>query len=104
MRFNFIVLASLSLAARLPTPTAEDKKRGEMTDEALYNHCITMGSRYGCSPDQEQNGQLCYPLCKDGYKGVGPVCWKGASSYGRGAGTRLIQKCPIGVPLSLKKA
>ncbi|CAF1038665.1 unnamed protein product [Rotaria sordida] len=26
------------------------------------------------SPDQD--GLLCYPLCRTGYNGVGPVCWK----------------------------
>merc|ERR1719486_261989 len=54
----------------------------------------------------EMDGALCYPQCKDGYDGVGPVCWEqcagneiddGATcriplitetkdSYGRGAG------------------
>ena len=29
-----------------------------------------------CAPDEEQNGALCYPKCKDGYHGVGPVCWQ----------------------------
>ena len=28
-----------------------------------------------CAPDLEKNGALCYPKCKDGYYGVGPVCW-----------------------------
>uniref|UniRef100_A0AC34FP00 Uncharacterized protein n=1 Tax=Panagrolaimus sp. ES5 TaxID=591445 RepID=A0AC34FP00_9BILA len=29
-----------------------------------------------CSDDEEKNGALCYPKCKDGYYGVGPVCWQ----------------------------
>jgi hypothetical protein len=29
----------------------------------------------GCSEDQELDGALCYPKCKDGFHGVGPVCW-----------------------------
>lgn len=29
-----------------------------------------------CGADEEQDGALCYPKCKDGYKGVGPVCWQ----------------------------
>ncbi|CAF2027656.1 unnamed protein product [Rotaria magnacalcarata] len=24
----------------------------------------------------EQDGLLCYPLCRDGYNGVGPLCWQ----------------------------
>jgi hypothetical protein len=36
----------------------------------------------------EKHQGLCYKKCKDGYKGVGPVCWKrkGLGSYGRGEG------------------
>jgi hypothetical protein len=30
---------------------------------------------HACQPGFEENGLLCYPLCKDGYYGVGPVCW-----------------------------
>jgi len=63
---------------------------------------------HSCPSDQEKNGALCYPLCKENYYGVGPVCWEkceegwvdeGAlcrkdgsidtvakASYGRGAG------------------
>ena len=28
-----------------------------------------------CPADKEKDGALCYPLCRDGYNGVGPVCW-----------------------------
>ncbi len=42
-----------------------------------------------CREGEEKNGALCYPLCKDGYHGVGPVCWKFPKSYGRGAGKPL---------------
>lgn len=32
--------------------------------------------RTGCgSSDQVNDAGLCYPSCKDGYHGVGPVCW-----------------------------
>ena len=58
-----------------------------------------------CPSDKEKDGALCYPYCRDGYYGVGPVCWQdcpsgfrndGAycykpDSYGRGAGS--IHKC-----------
>ncbi|MFH2204073.1 MAG: hypothetical protein ABIJ96_13215 [Elusimicrobiota bacterium] len=29
-----------------------------------------------CSSDQEKDGWLCYPKCKQNYDGVGPVCWQ----------------------------
>ena len=36
--------------------------------------CHTYG-RLGCEAGFEYDAGLCYPQCKDGYKGVGPVCW-----------------------------
>jgi hypothetical protein len=53
-----------------------------------------------CAADEDQDGALCYPKCKDGYRGVGPVCWQACPAgfrddgafcakpepYGRGAG------------------
>jgi len=29
-----------------------------------------------CSTGSEENGALCYPLCKENFYGVGPVCWE----------------------------
>lgn len=34
------------------------------------------GLPLGCPQDQEEDAALCYPRCKDGYYGVGPVCWE----------------------------
>jgi hypothetical protein len=31
-----------------------------------------------CGPGEQSDAGLCYPACKAGYKGVGPVCWGGA--------------------------
>ena len=28
-----------------------------------------------CPDGKEKDGALCYPICRDGYYGVGPVCW-----------------------------
>jgi hypothetical protein len=28
-----------------------------------------------CKDPLEKDGLLCYPKCKEGYYGVGPVCW-----------------------------
>lgn len=38
---------------------------------------IKLGRPHGakCPPGLEKNIGLCYRPCKEGYKGVGPVCW-----------------------------
>ncbi len=40
-----------------------------------------------CASNEDLDAGLCYDRCQEGYDGVGPVCWKQAGSYGRGAGT-----------------
>lgn len=54
-----------------------------------------------CPDDKNKSGLLCYPKCRDGYYGVGPVCWQNCpsnfrndgafcykpSAYGRGVGS-----------------
>ena len=48
-----------------------------------------------CRPDQEMDAGLCYPKCKTGYHGVGPVCW--ADSENIGIGTVIgLEDCPNG--------
>ena len=53
-----------------------------------------------CPAGQEKNAGLCYPVCRAGFKGVGPVCWRSCpdnfrddgaycakpAAYGRGGG------------------
>ena len=34
------------------------------------------GESLSCTPEEELNGLLCYPICREGYGGAGPVCWK----------------------------
>lgn len=29
-----------------------------------------------CRDNEQNNGGLCYPACRQGYNGIGPVCWK----------------------------
>ena len=31
--------------------------------------------RSKCPAGEERKARLCYPLCKEGYKGRGPMCW-----------------------------
>lgn len=33
------------------------------------------GEPYACPADKERNGLLCYPKCRPGFAGNGPVCW-----------------------------
>ena len=48
-----------------------------------------------CKPDFELDAGLCYPKCRDGYKGVGPVCW--AQSVNIGIGSVIgLEDCPEG--------
>jgi len=48
-----------------------------------------------CKPGQEKDAGLCYEKCRDGYHGVGPVCW--ANSQGVGIGTPIgLEPCPNG--------
>ena len=72
-----------------------------------------------CADGLEQSGLLCYPPCKAGYYGVGPVCWQSCPSdftdtgvdclkppsYGRGAGYPLWQrdKCESENPQGCEK-
>ena len=45
-----------------------------------------------CAPPLVEDAWLCYTPCREGYTGVGPVCWRnsdnksGPFSYGRGVG------------------
>jgi len=33
-------------------------------------------SPLGCSSDEEYDAGLCYSKCRDGYHGIGPLCWR----------------------------
>ncbi len=32
---------------------------------------------HACADNMDKDGALCYPKCKEGFHGVGPVCWEG---------------------------
>ena len=36
-----------------------------------------------CEPGLEMSGALCYPPCKAGYNGYGPVCWQSCRDAGK---------------------
>jgi hypothetical protein len=53
-----------------------------------------------CRRDEDLIGLLCYPKCRPGFVGNGPVCWRDITpytkqSYGRGAGNPM--KCAPGL-------
>jgi hypothetical protein len=38
----------------------------------------TLFQRQSCGPNEEMVNGLCYPRCREGYYGEGPVCWSSA--------------------------
>ena len=48
-----------------------------------------------CSANQELDGLVCYEKCRDGFHGVGPVCWANSKNVGTGKVAGL-GKCPAG--------
>ncbi len=55
-----------------------------------------VGTPLICSADEDYDAGLCYPKCRSGYTGVGPVCWKDNASYGRGVGSAASLVCGAG--------
>ena len=43
-----------------------------------HSYARGVGRALHACPEEssEQDGLLCYPTCRDGYNGVGPVCWE----------------------------
>jgi hypothetical protein len=48
-----------------------------------------------CKPGEEKDAGLCYPKCRNGYHGVGPVCWANTTNIGIGTVIGL-EDCPKG--------
>lgn len=49
-----------------------------------------------CPSDKEKNGFLCYPKCRSGFKGVGPVCWQYCPKNFRDDGAFCAKPAPYG--------
>jgi len=49
-----------------------------------------------CPADKEKNGALCYPLCQNGFYGVGPVCWSPCPNGFRDDGAFCAKPGPYG--------
>jgi hypothetical protein len=54
---------------------------GGMTDTGVSCTKKSQGRGAGipihaCADNMDKDGALCYPKCKPGFHGVGPVCWE----------------------------
>ena len=56
-------------------------------------------ARTACNPDEERDGDLCYPRCKSGYIGDGDECVQVCPSNSQDYGN----KCLMGPAVLLKK-
>lgn len=94
MKFSIWIAATISAVASAQSCWKQAYGRGA---GSFLNSCLE---------GNELNGALCYPICRQGYYGVGPVCWQACppgfpddgafcrkpDAYGRGAGYVLWQE------------
>ena len=97
MRIHSFLLLSASTIAIVSASNCWKDAYGRGVGRAIHS----------CEQGWEQNGALCYPLCRDNFGGVGPVCWENCpsrytdtgadclkpSAYGRGAGYTSEHSC-----------
>ena len=66
---------------------------GDKIADSCWKNAIGRGVGHpihACPAGLENDASLCYVPCKEGYTGVGPVCWsKSHAPYGRGVGVPL---------------
>ena len=95
--------AILVLAASLSHAQQEYTEIQLPTKCQTYSRKADKGIIYSldCPEGKVKDAGLCYNPCREGYKGVGPVCWKGIKAYGRGAGTAMQFDCPEGIAKTL---
>jgi hypothetical protein len=53
------------------------EKPGKVIFKKSYNR--GKGEAPGCKPNTTEEAGFCYPLCKEGWDGTGPVCWRNGS-------------------------
>ena len=49
-----------------------------------------------CPADKEKSGALCYPKCKENFRGIGPVCWPDCPEGYRDDGAFCFKPKPYG--------
>src|SRR5262252_3026812 len=57
-----------------PSPLADDDKA--LCWKQTYTRGVGTVPTADCGAGNEKDAGLCYPKCRAGYKGVGPVCWQ----------------------------
>ena len=48
-----------------------------------------------CGPDMDNDAGICYPKCRPGFHGIGPLCWQDTITLGAGSIPGL-EDCPTG--------
>jgi len=74
------------------TPSCPDGMRDDGAFCAKGSYGRTAGTPMHCGSDEQEDAALCYTPCRDGFHGVGPVCWQNCPS-GR---TDCLAGCTIG--------
>jgi hypothetical protein len=65
----------LSVHGRSPLIRRSDPKDEKYCCPRNYGRAIKTVPN-DCADDKDKDGALCYPKCRDGYRGIGPVCWE----------------------------
>jgi len=85
---------------RPPAPDCKALGMNNAFDISCARKVILGKPRVGaCEEGQEKDTGLCYPKCKEGYKGAGPVCWRKAPKVD---GT-IWKECGMGASISTKE-
>ena len=92
MLFSTTLIASIALAH----PAHDQPAATNQLPKCKTTSIIDQKFSSGCPDGKQLDAGLCYNPCPEGYKGVGPVCWKGIKSHPRGVGTGRVSKmdCP----------
>lgn len=91
------------------------RKDGSIITYAKKSYGRGAGVPLGCAADEVEDAALCYPACKSGYYGVGPVCWESCiASHSVDSGaiccdtaehcTQKIKDLCAGIPMAIAKA
>ena len=75
-------------------PIAEDEL--QLCWKRTYTRGVGMVPTGECPSGQEKDAGLCYPKCREGFKGVGPVCWRSCPDKFRDDGAFCAKPEPYG--------
>lgn len=92
----------------LPTQGAPPNRSADIASRVLFGDAqpdICWRDSYGrgvgeplstCGAGQEKDGLLCYPACRDGFGGAGPVCWRRCPAGWTDIGVSCTKPAPYG--------